>query len=479
MDMRVDMGEQLPREGMSRRITGDTQFMFQFYKPCFQYYAPGRQTLECMAAARLRQSLVAALSGCPLLLGRFRIHSDKSVSVEYDPADSNSPTLEFQSAQIGFSELAAAGFSYAVARQHGLDMPVPDGTIRLAGQDSPMLMVKVTYLTDGGVALFAMTHHVAFDGNAMFSFIAHWARCNQALAHGAHVELPAELQTYATALVTTNMDNAPKEGPVEISVDASRTPAEIGQAITRAVAPGSVCTYVFRISVAALAALKQQVTESGVLGSGEWVSTNNVLAAFVAQCLARANTDSGVYETGEWTVFQSLDMRRPLGLAERGLGSPIILAECTAGHDELMDAAMLPHIARRVRGSVERYSGAYLQQAMDWMAASYRMLADGDVAEPWRHFWFSALDTNRRAVGVSCMNRIPIYHADFGAGRPAMARSFNPRPNYVIVFPGPPPPAGDAEYDELHLYVTLERPAMDALRANPAWTAACSLVSEH
>ncbi|KAJ1725322.1 hypothetical protein LPJ61_005655, partial [Coemansia biformis] len=252
----------------------------------------------------------------------------------------------------------------------------------------------------------------------------------------------------------------------------------IGKAITRTVSPGDVCAHVFRIPMTALAGLKQQVADSGVLKEGEWVSTNNVLAAFVAQCVARANTEGGIYDTGEWTVFQSLDMRRPLGLAQRGLGSPIILAECRAEYDELMDAKQLPQLARRVRLCVDRYTGPYLQQAMDWMNASYRMLADGDVSEPWRHFWFTALDTNQRAVGVSCMNRIPIYHADFGAGRPAMARSFNPRPNYVIVFPGPPPTAGTAEYDELHLYVTLERPAMDALCADPAWTAACSLVCD-
>ncbi|KAJ2773196.1 hypothetical protein IWQ57_001413 [Coemansia nantahalensis] len=476
--MHVDMGEHAPRAAGSWLITGDTQFMFQFYKPCFQFYAPGPQTLECMAAARLRRSLVAALGGCPQLLGRFRIHSDRSVSVEYDPARINSPTLEFQSAQVAYADLAADGFSYAVARQHGLDIPIQDGTIRAAAPDQPMLMVKVAYLADGGVALFAMTNHVAFDGNAMFSFIAHWARCNQALAHGAHVELPEELRSYAAAQVTTT-GNAPDKGPVEISVDASRTPEEIGRSITRAVAPGDVRAHVFRISVAALATLRKRVEDSGVLAAGEWVSTNSVLTAFVAQCVAQANTDGCVYETGDWTVFQSLDMRRRLGLAERGLGSPLILAECTVGHDEIMDADQLPLLTRRVRRTADRYSGAYLQQAMEWMAASYRRLAEGDVAEPWRHFWFTALDTNRRAVGVSCMNRIPIYRADFGAGRPAMARSFNPRPNYVIVFPGPPPAYGDAEYDELHLYVTLEQPAMDALCANPAWAAVCSLVSAH
>ncbi|KAJ2880296.1 hypothetical protein H4R27_004807 [Coemansia aciculifera] len=135
-----------------------------------------------------------------------------------------------------------------------------------------------------------------------------------------------------------------------------------------------------------------------------------------------------------------------------------------------MGAAMFSRLTKRIRQSVGKYTGEHLQGVMNWMNQSYTLLAQNRVLEPWRHFWFTALNTNERAVGVSCMNRIPIYDADFGAGWPTMARSFNPRPNYIIVFPGPPSTRSTGtsppEYEALHLYVTLERPAMTALRAD-------------
>ncbi|KAJ1846874.1 hypothetical protein LPJ70_001822 [Coemansia sp. RSA 2708] len=477
MAARIDLGEHLPTEPASRRITGDTQFMFQFYKPCFQFYAPHALTSQRMGASSLRASLVAALRSCPLLLGRFVVHGDQSISLDYDPERPNAPTLEFHDAALSFAELRQRGFAYSLASEHQMDLAIPDGSIS-RGFDLPLLLVKVSYLRGGGVAVFSMSNHVAFDGNAVFSFLAHWAACNRALAEPqASVALPDALQTYATSLVR-HTGNEPAAGPVEISVDATRTPDEIATAITRVVARSSMRACVFSITTASLARLKQQVSDSGVLAAGEWVSTNNVLAAFIAQHVARANMDAQTYDAGAWTVFQSLDMRRPLGLAPRGLGSPIMLAECQASYAEITDAAGLPALARRVRGSVDKYDAAYLQDAVDWMHAAYRRLAQSDVAEPWRHFWFTALNTNRRCVGVSCMNRIPIYDADFGAGRPQMARSFNPRPNYVIVFPGPPAATASAEYDTLHLYVTLEQPAMDALRADPGWSELCTLVSE-
>ncbi|KAJ2554859.1 hypothetical protein EV175_002450 [Coemansia sp. RSA 1933] len=63
-----------------------------------------------------------------------------------------------------------------------------------------------------------------------------------------------------------------------------------------------------------------------------------------------------------------------------------------------------------------------------------------------------------------------------------MARSFNPRINYVIVFPGPPlasktETAAEKDYSELHLYVTLEPKTMEALLADESWTTLCTLIS--
>ncbi|KAJ1642472.1 hypothetical protein LPJ64_005692, partial [Coemansia asiatica] len=428
---------------------------------------------------RLQNSLIVALHGCPLLFGNFVIKQDSSIYLVYDPETPNLPTVEFQNLPVTYAEMKAGGFAYSLAKKHEIDMDIPNGAITKAF-DKPMLMIKVSYLADGGVAIFNMSNHVAFDGNAIFSFIAHWARCNsrpqsQLMANA----LPPELESYETSLVT-NTGNEPVQGPVEISVDASMTPNEIMMQTTKSVAPHDVCACVFEISTADVAQLKQLVVDSGVLKQGEWVSSNSVLTAFIAQSVARANTDGQVYDIGDWTVFQSLDMRRPLGLSLGGLGSPIILAEYQAQISEVMDFKKLPELARSVRKAVDRYSGEYLQNAMDWMHSTYRRMAKSGVVEPWRHFWFTALNTNRRAVGVSCMNKIPIYEANFGAGRPAMARSFNPRPNYVIVFPGPPASSSSSSgssYESLHLYVTLERPAMQALCTDTQWSLRCKLIN--
>ncbi|PIA13634.1 hypothetical protein COEREDRAFT_94440 [Coemansia reversa NRRL 1564] len=472
------MGSHLPQSAASREITGDTQFMFQFYKPCFQFYAPNEKILS-MSTDNLQRSLIAALQGCPLLFGRLTVQKDKSISLEYDPKNINSPIMETQSVETTYADLMESGFSYALARKLGLDMPIPDGSISQA-RDTPMLMIKVSYLNDGGVAVFSMSNHVAFDGNAVFSFLAHWAKCNREMAQQQEsgivaVAPPPELQISKASpesSITKALDNA----PAEIAVDATKSPAEISAALTRK--SGKVCTSVFSIPVICVAQLKQQVVESSVLGEGQWVSTNSVLAAFLAQHLGRANVAGGVFEAGDWTVFQSMDMRRPLGQPLHGLGSPVMLAEYHASYNEIVDDSQLPKLALCVRESIGKYSGEHLRQVMNWMNSSYRRLVTNGVEEPWRHFWFTALDSTRRAVGVSCMNRIPIYDADFGAGYPTMARSFNPRQNYVIVFPGPPATKESLEYEVLHLYISLEQPAMEALVADHRWNQICTLVSE-
>ncbi|KAJ2718583.1 hypothetical protein GGI07_005689 [Coemansia sp. Benny D115] len=430
-----------------------------------------------MSRHRLESSLIRALQGCPLLFGRFRVHADSTIWLEYDPENSNPPTLEFQTlTDIRYADIEAAGFSYAVARKHGIAMDIPDGSVSGRGEgDVPLFMARVSFLADGGVAVFNMTHHVAFDGNAVFSFMAYWAQCNRE----ASALMDENLQCYETSLVT-NTGQAPEQGPVEISVDATRTPKELAEHIARKVRPEDLRASVFEIHVARVAELKTKVEESGLLGPGEWVSSNNALTGFVVQCVARANMEAQVYEPGDWTVFQSLDMRRPLGLPLKGLGSPIILAEFQARFESIQQSDQFAHLAVMVRRSLEKYTGQYLQGAMDWMSAAYTRLSEsGAVDEPWRHFWFTAMNTNRRAVGVSCMNKIPVYETDFGAGKPKMARSFNPRPNYVIVFPGPPSTAsGGSAHETLHLYVTLEAPAMEALCADPEWTSRCTHISK-
>ncbi|KAJ1931554.1 hypothetical protein GGF37_007358, partial [Kickxella alabastrina] len=341
--------------------------------------------------------------------------------------------------------------------------------------DKPMLMIKVSYLADGGLALFTMTNHVVFDGNAMFNFISHWARCHKSGL--GFMSIPLDLETQSTPKTINTRSALP---PAEICADASKTPSEIATDISKPVVGKNMRACVFEISTASIAHLKQQVVDSGVLNEGEWVSSNNVLAAFVVQCVAQANTNSRVYEAGDWTVFQTMDMRRVLGLPLRGLGSPLILAECQVVAGEIMDNDQFPVLARRVRLSLGKYSPEYLQAAMRWVNAEYSRMAACGTKEPWRHFWFPGLDTNHRTVGVSCMNRIPVYDADFGAGRPTMTRSINPRPNYIIIFPGPPASAkGPAsEYSSLHLYVTLEGPAMDALCADAAWNQRCELIGD-
>ncbi|KAJ1720449.1 hypothetical protein LPJ53_004915, partial [Coemansia erecta] len=192
--MRIDMGDMLPKEAATRRITGDTQFMFQFYKPCIQFYAPTAHTSVFMRQERLQSSIKVALHSCPLLFGRFVVQRDLSVELAYDPQAPNSPTIEFQHVRATYSELQAGGFAYSQAKAHKIDMDIPDGAIS-RGFGRPMLMVKVSYLADGGVAVFNMSHHVAFDGNAIFSFMAHWARCNSRPQSQLMVQLPDDLQS--------------------------------------------------------------------------------------------------------------------------------------------------------------------------------------------------------------------------------------------------------------------------------------------
>ncbi|KAJ2547940.1 hypothetical protein EV175_005027, partial [Coemansia sp. RSA 1933] len=383
----IDMGDFLPATPAKRRVTGDTQFMFQFYKPCMHFYAPNEHTATCMDQDQLRQGLVVALQGCPLLFGRLKIHQDKSVWLEYDPTDSNPPTIEFQHIDTTYAHMQQHGFAYPEARKQGMVMAIPDGMVRANEPTKPMLMIKVSYLADGGVAIFSMSNHVAFDGNAVFSFLAHWATCTRRIGYSDKTVVPHELQAYATSLVTsTTSTDEKEEGPIEISVAADKTPQEIGALTNKPIGPEGSQACVFSMTLEGVGRLAHAVRESGVLAADEWVSSNNVVAAFVGQCVARASMQAQTYAAGDWTVFQSMDMRRPLGLSLQGLGSPLILAQCQMTYAEIENGAKFPVIAKRVRQSINKYTGAYLQRAMDWMHGTYERLAKSGVDEPWRRF---------------------------------------------------------------------------------------------
>ncbi|KAJ2155974.1 hypothetical protein GGF46_005487 [Coemansia sp. RSA 552] len=416
------------------------------------------------------ESLAFALRDCPLVFSRPKIHGDKSVWLEYDPNDPNWPVIEFQDTELTYGELEACGFAESLVKKYHLDMPLLDSRVT-ASFDSPLLLFKASYLGDGGVALFSMRNHILLDGNSAFSFISHWAKCHRALSDTS--SQPA-IEAMPMALIGET-DCAPFSSLTEISMDATRSPGDIAASRLRVLGPGDKCEWVFRIDMADLRRMKQDVMGRGTLfNEGEWVSSNNVLAAFIAQCVGRASIKGNAYEEGPWIVSLALDMRHKLGLPLRGLGTPIHFTEHRLSNAELVDPAELPLLAKSLRQSIDRCSREYLQKAMAWIDVSYRQMCRVGE-EPWNRFWLTAMDANLRSISVSCMDKIPIYDADFGDGCPGMARSIGVRLNDIIAFLAPHLPG--TTHDSLHLHVSLERPVMEALVDDPEWSKICTLLS--
>ncbi|KAJ2312785.1 hypothetical protein IWW52_001508 [Coemansia sp. RSA 2704] len=464
--MRVDMGEHLPREAVSYSVTNSTQYMYGIFKVYFQYYRPSPQIAESMSKDALQQSLVALLRGCPLAFARLKIRPDRSICLDYDPENSNNPVLEFHHAAVSYAELEARGFLLADANRYGLDLPPLDGTIT-ESFDQPLLLFKVSYLSDGGVALFSSRHHVLFDGNALFSFVSNWAHYNRMLLQQPDTKL-SELPPYQVSIAKGN-GRAATFKPAEISMDTLISSSELKQSVSRIFRPPDAARCVFRIAIADVRRLKQQVADSGVLDKGEWVSSNNALAAFIAQCIARAYTSAGIYEqVPSWSVYHSLDMRRLLDLPLRGIGSPLILTDCPVPTEELADAEKLPHLTVRIRRNIQKYTADYLRGSLNWIDATYTQLASDGIQEPWTHIWSSLFRSNALLIGVSCMNKLPVYESDFGAGRPAIVRSPDFICNYIIALP-------TLDADAIHLSVSLRAPVMRALRADSEWNALCTL----
>ncbi|KAJ2199020.1 hypothetical protein IW139_003215 [Coemansia sp. RSA 353] len=461
--MRIDMGGHLPKEAVSWTATTSTLFMLPLYKPVIQFYKPSPLNDMCMSRDVLRQSLIAVLSKCPLVFARVTAQPDRSLVLEYNPENSNNPVLEFNNATVSYADLETRGFRLSDVSSNGLNMPVEDGMFT-ESFESPLLKFKVSFLSDGGIALYSTRHHVLFDGNALFSFVSNWARCTRMLAQN-QVPIPPEM----SLVQCLNKTGSPK--PAEITVDTTQAFSGIVAAIKHAMDPNNMRSCVFSIAASEIKRLKQQTMDSGLLLQGEWVSSNNVLTAFIAHHITRANMDACVYERGPWVVYNSLDMRRLLGLPLRGIGSPLFTVNCLVSYDELMDAKHIFQVAYRVRKCVERCTNGYLQDANDWIAASYKELVKDGIQEPWNHLSFTMLDSNARNLGVSCMDKIPVYDADFGAGRPEMVRSLDNISNYVIALPSP-------QSDAYHLHVCLEGPAMDALMADPGWNSLCSLMCD-
>ncbi|KAF0917266.1 hypothetical protein E2562_017445 [Oryza meyeriana var. granulata] len=283
---------------------------------------------------------------------------------------------------------------------------------------SIVLVVQVTFLRCGGVALGTAMHHAAIDGLSAFHFFQTWsALCRDDTT--AVVEPPCHDRILLHA-----------RSPPTVHPDASSL-LSLKLNLHAPTAPISTSTKIFPISEDQLSFLKQ------ICGGATTFSAVSALVWQVA-CVARQ-----LPLDAQTRVSFSVNIRRRMSppLPDRYFGNALVGTFASAAVKDIVSGT-LAAVAARIKGAVNRLDDELLHSAIDYneMAGMSELPAKGILP-----------DTELRMISWLGM---PVYDADFGWGKPLlMSRAESPCGGLVHLMNGRP---GDNNMGAVRVLVCME-----------------------
>ncbi|KAI8625485.1 putative enoyl-CoA hydratase/isomerase family protein [Xylariaceae sp. FL1651] len=252
------------------------------------------------------------------------------------------------SSKLSWSELTKANFS-----QHLLDTdqlcPLPKAAYV---QDDPVDVCQFqANFIEGGLLLVVSIVHIAADGRGVTEIINIFAEQlrkaqldpdNEPLQAGNDVVYRSDRM----ALVSGNGVPGTLEKHGAWTSDAVNSHAQIADV-------PNFCR-MFRITASGLAKLKQLAAKAST-GPDDWLSTNDVISAFIWRSIMVARNRAGILPTdGTSSVVQPIDCRAHLGLPQPYFGNALYMTKSSLSLQKLADPERgLVEAARLLRSAIQ------------------------------------------------------------------------------------------------------------------------------
>lgn len=278
-------------------------------------------------------------------------------------------------------------------------------TSDIFASEPPVFLIQANFITRGLLLTFN-GQHGSMDMTGL-GLVIHW------LAKACRNERFTQLDLYGGNMDRRNInpmlvDKDPSPGRRPVSQTSKDTPAPT----PRSEAPKINWAY-FIFSASSLAALKSIGTKD--IRAGSFVSTDDVLSAFIWQAITRARLPRfGDPSAVQSTLSRNVDVRRYLGLPPTYPG----LVSNSTTHVSALNALVeepLSIIASRLRSVLDPESLAY-----QTVALATRISRGEDVS-------FAGKSNPELDVRLSSWAKESFYDLDFGFGKPEAVR----RPRFV------------------------------------------------
>lgn len=261
----------------------------------------------------------------------------------------------------------------------------------------PLLLVKLTRFSCGGVTIGLAQNHQVGDGSAFIHFLISWGRLAQGLdlAGLPHIERSSHLAPRCPPEVKFHhVEYDPPITPVGVPGDVRKLNTLIETATTVSVA---------KFTNDQLNALRLKASSGE--GANYKLSTYEILAGHVWSCACRAR---GLSDDQDVKVYIPTDGRLRFNLPQGFFGNGIFSTACV---DKAGDVACKPlwYVASRIREAVRRMNDEeYLRSAVDYLESE---------ADPTAVVRGAAVSVCPN-LSINSWAKLPAYEADFGWGEP-------------------------------------------------------------
>jgi len=367
----------------------------------YVYYFDGRLDPDDLC-----HSLGELLSGFPFLAGRLVRTAAGEHDVRYDGGavsfvveDDDRPMPRRASSDGTKQPFGATRNS------------IPFWRVALAGQ--PLFRARLSRYADGS-ALAVSISHALVDMHSFCALMDDWAGAHR----GATRTPPGERGLPWPA--NSREHSALREHFLHFNrIDALRTTARFARG-------GLDCeTRTVHFTQSELAGMRGEAQRT--LETGEWISTNDALAAHLWSELGALRR----FDRGTASVLTSIVNLRQCGsraLAKTYFGNATLAIPATLAED---GSAGLSRRAAAVRGSIRRLDDERIGGVIAYLESRARK---DDLRGVWPR-----MDVFESDLWINNWSKFGIYEVDFGAGKPSWFDMPNvPIPWFSLVLPAPP-----------------------------------------
>ena len=262
-------------------------------------------------------------------------------------------------------------------------------------KNKPIAGIRVTRFRDGTVVSFSSVH-VLCDGTSAWMFLNNWS---EQVRYGKSTIKP---DLDRTQLVRLGEESNCKEGYFEnrfTHIDGWQKTKLYGKVLIDYLGTSNI---VYHIPEDYLKRKKREVMQK--LGDGEWVSTQDVAAALIVECLNHVLPG----DSGEVSSFYNLRGVDGLGVKQTFFGNAVIGRTWSQTREPDQLARIAWNLRRRKKAITRDNVGAdlgFLER--ERQRGTAHSLVQSSVHSSFHH-----------GILINNYSRFPIYSVDFGKGPP-------------------------------------------------------------